>query len=379
MLARKKPQVIESDKLKNVIQNACTRAVLARISSSSFKFNGVFLECDETGIVMDNRLMHLDDVRRLRNQELTLFFPYRKTLLKGTVRLVGLTTFKSIRALRFTYPEKLVTDEKRGVKRVSHLPTDCEITFHTPDLHIFHARIHDASPSGFALVLPETTAFDDNYLVKGKRFQAEGNLDQDLKLSFKIEIRHVATLPKNGALVGAYKVGVKIVKLTQEAQARLNNWLLKCNIREQEIEENVLPTKQPKHGQQQAQATNSILVIGPDSIDLDFWYQCLGRKYEVITSDDNIANIRDSLNTGPALLLMFIDTNNSAKASFTRKFCSSLNNRFPIMFFGKEPDPKKQTTLMAQVPNHGFLDISERKLLNKFRLVDEVMNQIKGR
>ena len=378
MLEKKSPQVVAADKLAQIIHNVSSRSVLARISSDSLRFNGVFLDCDEQGFILENRLLHLDDVRRLRNQDLTLFFPYKKTLLKGTVRLVGLTTYRSIRALRFTLPPQLVTDEKRGVKRVSHLPSHCEITFHTPDLHIFHARINDASPSGFALVLPETTPFDHIHLVKGSRFQAEATLDAELKLSFIIEFRHVSTLPKTGNLIGAYKIGVKILKLAPEAQIRLNNWLLQSNIREQELVEGTTKAGAAQEKAAMAKSVNSILVIGPNSIDLDFWYQCLGRKYEVITSDDNIANIRDSLNTGPALLLIFLDTVNPDKASFTRKFCSSLNNRFPVMFFGKEQDLKKQATLMGQIVNHGFLDISERKILSKFRHVDEVMSQIKG-
>ncbi len=377
MLARKKPQEFVSQKLQHILQTACARGVLAKISCDDLKFNGAFLGCDDQGLVIDNRLIHLDDVRRLRNRTLQLYFPFRKTLLKCLVRFVGLTTFKGIRALRLTLPEVLVTDEKRGVKRVRNLPSDCELTFHSADLHIFHGRIIDASPSGFALYLPETTANDDVYLVKTHRFQADAVLDQQLKLSFQIEVRHVNPLPKIGTAPGAHRVGVKIVKLAPEAQNRLNNWLLQCNMRDPELEAPA-DTSPQTAATKPAARTGDVLVIGPDRSELDFWFQCLGRKYEVITSDDNIANIRDALNTNPSLLLVYLDAQNPERASFTRKFCSTLNNRYPILFFAREADEKKQATLMGQVANHGFIDISERKIVTWFRTVDEVIGKMNG-
>jgi PilZ domain len=377
VLARKKPQEFVSQKLHHILESACLRGVLAKISCEDLKFNGAFLGCDDQGLVIDNRLLHLDDVRRLRNKTLHLYFPFRKTLLKCLVRFVGLTTFKGIRALRLTLPEVLVTDEKRGVKRVRNLPSGCDLTFHTPDLHIFHSRIIDASPSGFALYLPETTANDDLYLIKTHRFQADAILDQQLKLSFQIEIRHISSMPKIGTGPAAHRVGVKIVKLTPEAQTRLNNWLLQCNMREPEsdapteLNPQVAPARPPKR-------TGDVLVIGPDRTELDFWFQCLGRKYEVITSDDNIANIRDALNTNPTVLLVYLDAQNPEKASFTRKFCTTLNGRYPIIFFAREPDEKKQATLMGLVANQGFIDISERKIITWFRTVDEVISRMNG-
>ena len=63
MLSQKKPQVYEKQKLKLILQQAGTRGVLAKVSSENFQFNGVFLETDEQGMVLDNRLIHLDDVR----------------------------------------------------------------------------------------------------------------------------------------------------------------------------------------------------------------------------------------------------------------------------------------------------------------------------
>lgn len=373
-ISKKKPITFSGEKLKQVLKNVCHRNVLGKVSSSTMSFNGTFLDVDEHGLILDNRLAHLDDVRQLRNRNLTVFFPYRKTLLKGTVRLVGLTTYKSIRALRFTVPEKLVSDEKRGVKRISTLPAS-ELTFHSPDLRFFSGRIHDASPSGFAIIINESHSYDNEYLVKGKRYQGEASLGTEFKLSFQIEIRHVHHLTKTGSIVGSYKVGVKIVKLLPQAQERLNSWLLQCNVADIETEDRDIETKPVKQAPIAAKG-NTILVIGPDTVDLEFWYHCLGRKFEVMTCDDNIANIRDTLNTAPTLLIVYLDPRNPAKASFTRKFCSTLNNRFPVMFFSDEPDVKKQQTLTGSVQNMGFLDISERKILQKFRLVDEVMNRI---
>lgn len=373
-ISKKKSITFTGDKLKQVLKNVCHRSVLGKVSSSLMSFNGTFLDIDEHGLILDNRLMHLDDVRQLRNRELTVFFPYRKTLLKGSVRLVGLTTFKSIRALRFSVPEKLVSDEKRGVKRISTLPSS-ELTFHSPDLRFFTGRIHDASPSGFAIIIRDAHSYDDEYLIKGKRYQGEATLGVEFKLSFQIEIRHVHRLAKTGSLIGTYKVGVKIVKLLPQAQERLNAWLLQCH--SADVESDGGPSdSRPANTAPVAAKGNTILVIGPETIDLEFWYHCLGRKFEVMTCDDNIANIRDTLNTAPTLLLVYLDPNNPAKASFTRKFCATLNNRFPLMFFSDEPDTKKQQTLAGNIPNLGFLDTSERKILTKFRHVDEVMGQL---
>ena len=59
----------------------------------------------------------------------------------------------------------------------------------------------------------------------------------------------------------------------------------------------------------------------------------------------------------------------------SRKRNSFFSN---CLFFGEESDPPSQQRLMGNVSNHGFLDISERKILIKFRQVDEVMKILQG-
>ena len=106
---------------------------------------------------------------------------------------------------------------------------------------------------------------------------------------------------------------------------------------------------------------------------MTFWYQVLGRKYEVITCDTNIANIRTALSTNPVMVLIHMDHKNAAKASFTRKFCQTIHERFPIVFFGEEKDPKRQAVLAGQVRHMAFMDTSERKIVTKFRTIDVLM------
>lgn len=152
----------------------------------------------------------------------------------------------------------------------------------------------------------------------------------------RLELCYVNELDKS-TMAGTMQCGFRIHGLLGKTQVRLNEWLFKCNIHEVEAE-NLKLRQERQAALPSRRNANSILVVGPKDIDLDYWYQCLGRKFEVITSDANIANIRDSLNTGPGLVLMYLDPKDPAKASFTRKFCSTLGNRFPIMFFGEESD-----------------------------------------
>lgn len=372
----KKPMVIAPEKMQNVLRAACQYGVLAKVYANDFSFNGAFLNFDQQALVLDNRLMHFDDVRQLRKQELTLLFPYKRTILKGTIRLLGLTTYKSIRALRFSLPMTLTTDEKRGVRRIGNLPQESRLIFHTQDMHIYHGRIYDASPSGFAMVIEKAEIHDRRFLIKAKTYQAEAILSAQIKLSFRLEIRHIETLLEDDEIVGTYKLGLKILKLDQVAQDRLNQWLLKCNSREEFLDGSKQGDQTKKEPLIANLSPNSILIVGPESLDFEFWHKCLDHKYDVITTDDNISNIRDALNIGPALLLMYLDSNNADRSSFTRKFCASLKGRFPIMFFGHESHEAKQKTLMGNIPNQGFLDINERQIRLKFRKIEHVMDQL---
>ena len=375
---RKKPKKFSGDGLTKILMDACHRRVLAKISSSDLKFTANFLDYNRLYLLLENNLSHLDDVRQLRRQSLTLYFPFRNTLLKGQVRLMGLTTHKNIRALRLSVPDFLVTDEKRDIKRVYHIPRDASLTFNTVDLRLFHGKILDVSACGMAFTIQEKVEDYQSVFKKGVQVQAEAFLGHDLKLSFDAEIRYVTPLDKMGT-PGSFKFGVRMLGLKRDAQESLNHWLFTISAEEVESEREALrlQTKSEKEPFRERERSG-ILVISPRQTDLEFWYQCLGRKYEIITSDGNIANIRVALGTGPALLLVYLDAQNPARASFTRKLCSSLVLRFPIMFFGEESDPKRQKTLMGEIRNRGFLDASERRVLSKFRVVDEVMADIQG-
>lgn len=372
-LSKKKSQSFKGAEVSKILKTAANKRIVAKVRSRSTAFECRFLELTETSVLLDNTLSNLEEVRLLRNRDLDLFFPFRNTLLRGKIRLTGLATIHNIRALRFSLPPNLSTDEKRGVKRVRNLPPNCHMTFHTPSFSFYHGRLVDASPTGLAMIFDEPPNQSDVQI--GESYQAEATLGEDLKLSFEAEIRHIAGQGKE------IRAGVRIIKLRAQAQERLNEWIFRLSSLELEEPD---PTDEPGVETQTADAKSavkespgSILVIAPQDVDLDFWYNCLGRKYEVITCDDNVANIRDSLNVKPSLLLVFLDSRNADKASFMRKFCTTLGGR-TLMFFGVESDKEAQKRLMGGVSNRGFLDMSERQMLLKFRAVDRVMQELGG-
>jgi hypothetical protein len=119
-----------------------------------------------------------------------------------------------------------------------------------------------------------------------------------------------------------------------------------------------------------------ILVIATREQDQELWQQCLGRKYQVITSDLNIANVRSALSTGPSLVMVYLDPSDPERASFTRKLCASFAQKYALMFFAEEPERETQKVLAGTLNHLGFVDISERKILTWFRQVDQVMNTL---
>ncbi|CAM2007980.1 PilZ domain-containing protein [Acanthopleuribacter pedis] len=373
MMFKKKTKKIAEQALEQVLRVACKRRIPARVVSEHHSFSARFLDVDDINLILDNNLSHLDDVRKMRNQELVLYFPFRATLLKGHFRLVGLTTVKNLRGLKFTRPEYVYVDEKRSVKRTQQIPGGSSFTFNTPDLNLYRGTILNVSPNGFGFLLKENIG-DNRYLFqKGSLIQAEAQLGDDFKLSFDAEIRHISADEEQGP----YRLGVRIKNLSNEAQEDLNQWVFRQSTAQMEAERaGAIATTKSLLVRNRERIPNSILVIGNKQSDLDFWYGCLSRKYEVLTSDANIANIRTALGTNPSLLLIFLDTENPEKASFTRKFCATVQNRTPILFYGEESETAKQQVLMGNISNRGFVDTSQKRVLNGFRSVDLVMQSL---
>ena len=376
MLIRKRKK-LDGERLSKVLELSCRNRTPIQISTSTLKFTSRFIAVQGEFLMIDNTLNTLDDVRALRNRDLVIFFPYRNTLYRGTIRLLGLSTVQNMRVLQVTSPPELVTDEKRDSRRIKSIPPGSSLTFSTMDLRLFRARIVNVSLRGMALIIMDRVADQDIRLKKGTQIQADASLGDFLKLSFEAEVRYVNDLTGT-ATPGSLQIGIRIRNLSEEASTQLNEWIFKVisEEREQHLAEEPLAQDGGKVlTKTRTVIPNSILVVSPLPDDLEFWHQCLGRKYELITSDMNITNIRLALSTGPSLILMYLDPVNSAKASFTRKLCGSLAGT-ALMFFGEEADPNRQKTLMGTVPNHGFLDTGERKILVKFRQVDEVMKAI---
>lgn len=371
---KKKAKLFKGKEVEAILTKACHRRVLGQISSGSLKFAARFILVKDHFLFLENTLGHLDDVRQLRNRELLLFFSWNHTLLKGHIELTGLTTYQNMRVLRFSLPETLTTDEKRTSKRIQDMPKGATLTFSTLDMRLFHGTIVDVSLRGMGFVMQEKLDKWEAHLKKGTAIQVDAILGDALKLSFDAEIRYTNDLSRQSE-PGSYKVGVKMLNLTQEAMNELHQWIFEVDV--ETIEKVTFkPTSSPVSFRTLEKTPNSILVIATHGEDIDFWQDCLGRKYELITSDLNIANIRLALNTGPMLVLVHLDVEDSSKCSFIRKLCASFMDNQAMMFFGEEPDPRRQQTLMGSVKNRGFLDTSERKVLAKFRMVDEVMNSL---
>ncbi|CAM2066774.1 PilZ domain-containing protein [Sulfidibacter corallicola] len=372
---KKKSKRIEGQALDQVLRVACKRRIPARVVSNLMSFSAHFLDMDGGHLILDNNLSHLDDVRQLRHQELVLYFPFRSTLLKGHFRLVGLTTVKNMRGLKFTRPEYIYVDEKRSVKRTKKIPPGSKLIFNTPDLNIYEGTILNVSPKGMGFSFREDSRNSGDVFRKGGLIQAEAKLGEDLKLSFDAEIRHIGTVTETTYPM-VYQVGVRIKNLSNEAQEELNQWVFRQSTAQMEAERaGAIATAKSILVRPRDKNPNSILVIGNKQEDLDFWYGCLCRKYEVLTSDANIANIRTALATSPVLLMIYLDPKKPDHASFMRKFCATVQGRFAIVFYGEESQEARQKTLMGNIPNKGFIDVSERNVLTHFRAIDRIMNQ----
>ena len=372
----KKSQYVRKSKLNQVFTIACKRRVLAKISSTTFEFTANFVEINKHYLLFENTLKHLEDLRLLSNKKLTLYFPFRDTLLKGAVQFLGLTTHQNIRVIQFSRPDRLSIDEKREGKRVFNLPGNASIVFNTYDFQLFQGQICNISSSGMAFYLQDDVeAFSDLFEV-GSHIQAEASLFENFKISFDAEIRFVSVLDK--ALgKGALQLGVKILNLQWETQERLNEWLYRISTYNPDPgRKRLLHSEKDELVTSVEPVANTIVVLGPTPAKSEVWRECMGRKYEVIVSDMNMSNIRHALATHTELLLVYLNPKDTVKASFTRRFCLSLKNRYPIIFFSEVSDPKKQHTLMGQVNNRGFIDTSKRKILNWFLIIDKVINEL---
>lgn len=377
-LLKKKKTVINKAQLMQVFRVACRRGIPAKIVSGTANFSAGFLDVDDDYLYLENTLSHLDDVRSLRNRAITLFFPFRNTLLKGRCTMIGLATVKNMRALRFSFPESLTSDEKRSVKRMKSIPKESSLTFSTDSLRLFEAKILDVSPGGFGFCIQEDISDHIEEFSKTSDLQVEATLAGELKLSFVGKICHLSRMEKH-QLPYRFHVGVMMRGLAREAQERLNQWIFNRSSFETKESDDRETDEKPQRSilvSNQDENASSILVISSREEDMTLWYQVLGRKYEVITCDTNIANIRTALSTTPALVLIYMDPKDSQRASFTRKFCGTIQERFPIVFFTDEPDPQRRTVLAGQVRHAAFIDISQRKILTKFRTIDILMQRI---
>lgn len=377
-LLKKKKTVIMKSQLMQVFKVACRRGIPAKIVSGTANFSAGFLDVDNDYIYLENTLSHLDDVRSLRNRVITLFFPFRNTLLKGRCTMVGLATVKNMRALRFSFPEALTSDEKRSVKRMKSIPKESSLTFSTASMRLFEARILDVSPGGFGFCIQEDISDIVDEFSKKSELQVEATLAGELKLSFAGRICHLSRMEKH-QLPYRFHIGVEMRGLARQAQERLNQWIFKrSSFETKESDEREVDDKP----QRSIMVTNkdenpsSILVISSREEDMTLWYQVLGRKYEVITCDTNIANIRTALSTTPGVVLIYMDAKDSQKASFTRKFCTTIQDRFPIVLFADEPDAQRREVLAGQVRHEAFIDVSKRQILTKFRTIDELMQRM---
>ena len=297
-------------------------------------------------------------------------------MLTGTFAFSGLTTYQNRRALQCTLPRSLESDEKRSATRISALPSPASITFSTPDLQLYTGQPTDLSLRGVGLVLHERLEEPLTHLAPGSRVQADMQVGDQLALSFQAEIRYIHEAGKDRP--EQHHLGLQMMDLSRQAAETLHQWLFKAETRAKI--KLPAPSSQASSGQvlilPKEKQKDTVLVISPRDQDLTLWQQSLRRKFQVLTSDFNIANIRQALSTGPLLCLVFLDAKNLDRASFTRKLCASLGTHQALMFFGEEPAPEHQKTLTGALPHLGFLDITKPKILSCFRQVDRVMNKL---
>ena len=379
---KKKQKKYKTGQLDALFKMAVEGRVVVKIASAHVNFTAQFLAFDKDAIILENPLSHLEDVRGLRHRKLNLIMPLQTTLVKGDTALLGLTTWRNVRALQLTRPASMVTDEKRTSFRVRDLPPKSSVTFSTLDMDLYQGRVLDISLRGLGLAL-DAPAEDlreriRDKLTKGTRVHADALLGDSLKLSFDAELRYNEDMAQYDH-PGVFKVGMRMLNLSREAMSELHQWIFKVDASPRKKATVEVEPEQNKAGSlvPREKTPDSILVISSAREDFDFWNQCLGRKYQVIGSDFNMTNIRQALLTGPQLALVYLDPRDSSRASFTRKLCSSFMDAQAIMFFGEEPDEERRRTLAGSVKNLGFLDTSERKVLAKFRQVARVMHQLK--
>lgn len=375
---RKKPKKIPGKQCVGILRSCCRRRVPLNVSNAGVQFSSRFLDLDEEYLEIENTLSHLEDVRRLHKDQCIIFFPFHTTLLKAHVTFVGLSTVQNVRALKFSLPPYLISEEKRSVKRIKSLPSGSGLTFTTADLGLWEGKIVDVSPGGLGFNIQADLEGRQAFFKKGAMIQAELVLSEDFKLSFEAEVRYFQRTGQN-TKPPVYKIGARIIDLAKEARGRFNEWLFKVGSAIPETKNRLEVENKPKSllVQGKSQNPNAILVIGSIPEHQDFWLKCLGRKYEVVTSDANIANIRTALGTNPALVLVHIEKDNPTRASLIRKFCQGISGRYPLVFFAEEPREERQKALSGDLPNKAFVDISERKLIQSFRQIDEVMSRLK--
>ncbi|MCB1050846.1 MAG: PilZ domain-containing protein [Acidobacteria bacterium] len=362
-----------------ILKAVCARHAPVRLSFAQTHISSVFLEVHPPHLYLENTLSIVDNLAALRNQAAILYFPFRDTLLKGRCQFVGLATIENVRGLKFIMPALLTKDEKRRVRRVTHVPITARLVFSTAGMQLFTAFLVDISSGGVGFNLRDTGQLERDNLQRGDLIHLDLQLEDDFKISCEAEICHLTHLPKT-ALPTTHHLGVKFVGLGDFAQDRLNQWIFRMASRETEVrnpsgamaQPATLVTRQEPH-------PNSILIIGPNQDDVDFLSRCLSRKFDILTSDLNVTNVRMALASNPALLLIHLDNQDARQASFTRKFCSTLGSAIPIVFFGNEPLEENQKLATGSVPHLAYLDTSQKRTLSTFKHVESIMDHIHAR
>jgi len=361
-----------------ILKVACSRRGALRVVASRLRFSSNFLDVQEPYLYIENTLSLVENLTNLKNQALRIYFPFRNTLLTGKCQFVGLATIHNVRGLKLTMPAHLVKDEKRNVRRLHQFPPATRLVFSTASLQLFSAFPLDISVGGIGFTLRESGQKEQDALAVGDELHLDLQLEEDFKISCPAEVRHISALPKS-SLPSTHHLGVRFQGLGEFAQDRLNQWLFTMAARETEVRPSprssavIQPATLVVRGERNP---HGILAIGPDAADLDFLSRTLGRKFELLTSDMNITNVRMALASQPALLLIHIETRDSRLAAFTRKFCMALGSGTPIAFFGSEADEGLQKLAIGSVPNLCYLNIAGHKPLNTFKQIEALMHRL---
>lgn len=352
---------------------AALRRGPGKITCAGLTFKTRILDATNEDLMLENTLSHLDEVQALRQHPVDLHFPYKNTMLKTRLRFIGLATVRNVRAIKFALPEELWQDDKRSVKRIQQIPAGSRLVFSTSSMWLGEGRIRDVSPGGVGFAFRDEGSVARADVASGDFIDVDLSLGEALKLSFRCEIRHIQSLPRS-AMPLTHQMGVKILDLDPEAQESLNQWLFEAATRgSRDVEPadrgavpSVLmaPSKKNPRG---------ILVVSPHERDLNFLHQVLHRKFDVMTSDFNMANIRTALSSAPRLMLVYLEHKDKAQAAFTRKLCGSLQSRVQIALFGFDRDPEARKTAMGSLRSVPYIDISQRKVLQTFQAVNQLM------